>query len=285
LARWQRALLEAVGLDAERDRLPSAAVTRAGEAGVRPEEHECWALLECVHFAAGLNDMAGVVLSGAAVLDAEQREALAETLASQLREVGYELVATRGPQWLVRCPRHLDARTLPPTEAFDGPLQDALPSGTDAAELRRLMTELQMVLHEHPVNQRRARAGLPGANSAWIWSVAALTSVPTATRLPIAFGAAPYLKGLYLLHSQSVSSAEFDPALARSAARDPHPVVALIESDESFERTYLEPALAMLRRGVFGRLMVYLDRWKLELRRRDLLRLWRGALPFDRWPA
>ena len=35
--------------------------------------------------------------------------------------------------------------------------------------MRRLMTELQMLLHEHPVNEARAARGVPTVNAVWLW--------------------------------------------------------------------------------------------------------------------
>jgi len=44
-----------------------------------------------------------------------------------------------------------------------------LPAGEEHAHWRRLLTEIQMILHTHPVNQQRERKGLPAINSLWFW--------------------------------------------------------------------------------------------------------------------
>ena len=48
-------------------------------------------------------------------------------------------------------------------------LRECLPGGRDAVRVRALVNELQMLLHEHPVNERRAARGLPAVNSVWLW--------------------------------------------------------------------------------------------------------------------
>ena len=48
-------------------------------------------------------------------------------------------------------------------------LRDAMPVGADGARIRALLTELQMVLHTHPVNVERERLGLAPANGVWFW--------------------------------------------------------------------------------------------------------------------
>jgi len=45
----------------------------------------------------------------------------------------------------------------------------ALPSGRDARWWQRLIVELQMLLHEHPVNTARENHGEVAVNSLWLW--------------------------------------------------------------------------------------------------------------------
>lgn len=286
LRRWEMALLDALGLADQSGELPSAAIAQSGESRAIVPATECWAYLACVHFAAGMNDVAASTLVGAGALTEQDRAEIAATLAPHLASAGYELHAG-GAEWRVRCPRRLDARTLPPAIAFEASLKDALPCGTDAAELRRLMTEMQMLLHEHPVNLSRARAQRPAANGTWMWSVANLTRGPSSARLPVAFGDESYLKGLYLLHSQTVRAEPFDAATLREAARVHPATVAIVKAPTvaALDADWLRPTLDALRAGSFRRLTVYFDRWRLVLDRRDLVRFWRRPLPQSQWPT
>jgi hypothetical protein len=43
-----------------------------------------------------------------------------------------------------------------------------MPDRPEAATLRRLMSEVQMLLYQHPVNEAREAAGLPPVNSIWL---------------------------------------------------------------------------------------------------------------------
>lgn len=286
LERWEVALLDALGLTEQGGALPSAAIAQSGESLTIVSASESWTYLTCVHFAAGMNDVAAMTLRGPAALTEHERAEIAATLAPHLASYGYELHATGGT-WRVRCPRVLDAHTLAPAVAFEGALKDALPRGPDAAELRRLMTEMQMLLHEHPVNRRRARAQQPAANGTWMWSVANLTRERSSATLPVAFGDEPYLKGLYLLHSQTVRAERFDVTTLREAVSDHAATVAIVKPDSraALDRDWLTPLLEALRAGRLRRLTVYFDRWRLVLDRRGLLRFWRRALPQSQWPA
>lgn len=50
----------------------------------------------------------------------------------------------------------------------------ALPQGTNKAYWHRLWSELQMLLHRHPVNQTRAAQGQKAINALWFWGEAPL---------------------------------------------------------------------------------------------------------------
>jgi hypothetical protein len=55
-----------------------------------------------------------------------------------------------------------------------------LPGGECLAGWRRLMTELQMLLHNHPVNEQRLQRGQLIVNGVWMWGGAALPETTTA---------------------------------------------------------------------------------------------------------
>jgi hypothetical protein len=73
----------------------------------------------------------------------------------------------------------LGAQTQDPEEVLGRHIVDHLPSGADAARLRRLMSEIEMWLFDHPVNRARAAAAQPAVNGLWLWGGgAALASLP-----------------------------------------------------------------------------------------------------------
>ena len=57
--------------------------------------------------------------------------------------------------------------THPPAATRDRPLRSRLPEGADAAKFRRWQSEIQMLLHEHPVNAEREKNGRPPVNGIW----------------------------------------------------------------------------------------------------------------------
>ncbi|MFK8083853.1 MAG: hypothetical protein AB8B97_26520 [Granulosicoccus sp.] len=80
-----------------------------------------------------------------------------------------------GPcEWYLsgRCADTLES--YPPSFLGNRNASSFLPDGDEAAPWRRLMTEIQMLLHAHPVNQLREQRGLMPVNSVWFWGGAPL---------------------------------------------------------------------------------------------------------------
>ena len=73
----------------------------------------------------------------------------------------------------------LDA--LAPIELAGQQLDANLPRGPQAARWHALLNEIQMALHDHPVNLEREQKGEPAVNSVWFWGAGRL---PGAARGP-----------------------------------------------------------------------------------------------------
>jgi hypothetical protein len=285
LRPWQSALLESVGVDGSAgSRLyPEAATSRTGEVGERAVGF--WMLALPMHFSAGLDRLLAVKLEGERALMAAERAELETVVAAHLRSSGFEFHATAEGEWLVRSERVLDVRTSSPETAVTDSLDLAMPKGADAAQVKRLMTELQMLLHEHSVSARRLARGVPESNAVWFHGAGVIPEELPARALPHAFGSAPYLRGLYRLHEQSVA------ALPSSASglpnRLPNDTVVVIEAVDldSLEKLWVAPLVATLAAGRIRRLALILDRWTLTLNRGALLRVWRRGCAPAQWAA
>ncbi|MBF0444102.1 MAG: cofactor-independent phosphoglycerate mutase [Magnetococcales bacterium] len=59
--------------------------------------------------------------------------------------------------------------TIPPHDISDKPIDGHLPSGIDSSPIAALMQESWKILADHPVNQRKQKAGEVTANSIWLW--------------------------------------------------------------------------------------------------------------------
>lgn len=281
LQAWQIALLDALAID-DYAQYPSAAVTRTGDSG-KPAR-DFWLHLQPMHFMAGLDRLTAVVLHGATGVARAELAELEPTIGAHLRVAGMQLVTTSQGGWLVSSERTLDVQTATPETAAATPLEQAMPQGRAAPELRRLLTELQMLLHEHPVNVARVRRGLPEINAVWFYGAGEIRNLQRYA-LPQAFGDDLYLRGIYRLNDGDVTAAPPDAhaLLARLRTR----AVAVVAADDidALEAAWIAPLSRALAAGALARLEIVIDRCAVTVARRSLLKFWRAQRAPAEWVA
>lgn len=157
-------LAESFGLDSEA--LAIAALERYAETGLR--DGACWWRADPVHLAADRDQLVMLPQTLLAVT-AEETQRLAETFNQNYSADGFALVVSRPDCWYLRAPADWQCRSWNPTRVAGLPVTEFMPTGPDENPLRKLMTEIQMLFHEHPVNQTREAAGKPPINSLWLW--------------------------------------------------------------------------------------------------------------------
>lgn len=144
---------------------PFAAITLAADAAAR---EGAWMRADPVHLRIDQN---AIALHDAAVLEVTLDEALAlaAALNAQFRADGLEFMAPVEERWYVRVPDGEVPRTVPLDEALGRNVYGLLPSGTGRINWPSALTEAQMLLAAHPVNERREADGRPAINSVWFW--------------------------------------------------------------------------------------------------------------------
>ena len=283
LRPWQRGLLAALALNAKS--FASAPVSALG--GEFAHVGEYWMHLEPVHFAAGLDRLAYLPLEGETRILKSERTTLAGVLDEHLQSLGMQLHTLSDGSWCARRAEAFAIETFNPEAAAANELQLAMPRGPDAGALRRLMTELQMLLHEHPVNEARARRGLPAVNAVWIWGQGTVAESTSTSTLPAVFADVPYARGICALHSRSAAAMPSTSDALISALAGSQRALAVIPADnlESLEAQWIGPLTVVLYARKLARLDFVLDSWHLQLDRAALRRFWRKALPPSEWTA
>ena len=108
-------------------------------------------------------ELAGVV----ADLDRSETDALVATLNAHFATDELAFVAPRPGRIFVRAATATRLSTVATSAALRRPLRPLLPQGPDAPTWRRWQSEIEMLLHEHPVNLERERAGRAQVNAFW----------------------------------------------------------------------------------------------------------------------
>lgn len=169
------ALAAAFGMSA--DTLPVAALLRqahAGDAG-----RDAWLCADPVFVQPDLAD-ARLLAWGAMALQPDEATELARALRPTLGDAGLALETTLPSRWQLRLAPGTPLPTFTrPEQALGASLLAHLPSGSEARRWHALFNEMQMLLHEHPVNRARRSAGRPPVNALWFWGAGTLPPVPT----------------------------------------------------------------------------------------------------------
>lgn len=127
-----------------------------------------WLRADPVHLQTGLRGMSLLDAQQAGLTLVESVE-LASTLAPIFAAAGWRFASPRAGRWYVRPNREIRLFTTPLDRVAGRQMNSALPGGPAAPEVMRLLNEIQMVLHTHPVNQEREARGRAPINSLWFW--------------------------------------------------------------------------------------------------------------------
>ncbi len=112
-----------------------------------------------------------LMLTDPAMLEitADESTALAATLAHHLHEENVTVHAPQPGHWYL----HSDAAPVMTTSSLGTvtgrDVRPFLPQGQDSARWHRILTEIQMLLHSHPLNDAREARGRLPVNSVWLW--------------------------------------------------------------------------------------------------------------------
>lgn len=79
------------------------------------------------------------------------------------------LIAATPTRWYLKLTHHTQLKTAPLSVVRGDHLQQYLPSGADARWWQARGNEIQMFLHQHPINQKRQQQGQLTINSLWFW--------------------------------------------------------------------------------------------------------------------
>jgi hypothetical protein len=175
------------------------------------------------------------------------------------------------------------ALTRDPAAVLGADVRDAVPRGVEAAPLRALCGEIEMWLHEHPLNLARQRRGDLPVSSFWLWGGGAgLSAEPPAIAVPIgslSFGGNdPWLGAVarILDPSHGVPAADCATWLTTGGSRG---VVAVSAARDLAElhAAWLAPARAALAARQIARLTLWVDGRILTLTRSSNWHYWRPA--------
>jgi hypothetical protein len=283
LKPWQRGLLHALQLD--EGACPSAALSAVGAGITATDDSRDWLHAEPIHLAVGMKEVTLVPLTFTASLTKEERDALSTRLQEHITNEGFELRPTASSEWLVGSTRPFNVQSVCTEYAMRSEWNAVLPKGEGSGHIRRLMTELQMLLHDHPINEARALRNVPSVNALWLWGSGVAAAARKAGKSHACFGDNDYLRGICSVNGWNAPSYDVSVDAAIGQAKQDQTTVFVLTNllAADFDTRWLAPAVAALKRDAISRLELVIDEWHLTIDRWQLRKFWRGALPLDSW--
>lgn len=164
----ERALARTLGLPVEDGLIPWAALQAQPADGA-------WGFITPCHWQVGSHHIA---MSGQALPDFSAAES--QTLLAAMRPYfeadGITLHYDQPTRWLAGSNALAGLATASLDRVVGRNVENWIPRSAPAAHLRRLQSEMQMLLYTHPVNEARAQRGVPPVNSFWLSGTGTLSN-------------------------------------------------------------------------------------------------------------
>jgi hypothetical protein len=123
---------------------------------------------DLVHFAFARDHMLVASLEGEAAVTADESRQLAEVAGSIAAEFNATLRVIDATHWFLSFDPPWNIVTVGLDAALGRSVEQVLPDGEAAGRWRKLLNEIQMHWHQHPVNEHREAEGRPAINGLWL---------------------------------------------------------------------------------------------------------------------
>lgn len=165
-------LAQQLGLIRQQDLPIAALLAQADGLNTTPRY---WLFAEPVHLQLGHDDVRfGQLLHP---IPEEETRAVLASLNAHFGADGWQFHRGASGRWYLALPSPAALRTVPPRRAWGQPVRHHLPQGDAARAWSRALTEVQMLLHAHPVNATREARGTAVINSLWFWGGGAVQAL------------------------------------------------------------------------------------------------------------
>jgi hypothetical protein len=132
-----------------------------------PSDEPIWQA-DLVHFAFVRDHILVSALDPEAAITPDESRALAIEAEPILAEFNATLRVRESSYWFLSFTAPWPLTAVAYDAALGRSAERVLPSGESAARWRKLLTEIQIAWHQHPVNERREAAGMQTINGLWL---------------------------------------------------------------------------------------------------------------------
>jgi hypothetical protein len=256
-----------------------AALTRQTDAA--DAAGSAWLRADPAHVRPDINGARLLGLGERLSLSQDDADALLPALRPVFGDSGFALDAPVPTRWYLRLPREAKLPAFStPDDALGEDLFEHQPDGPEGRRWRALLNEVQIVLHNHPWNARRAERGLVPVNALWVWGGGVL---PDAVSSAVSHAASDDDLVRALAVVAGGDAIRLPSTFSSGFAAKSTTGVALFDLRRvrdlaALQRDWLVPALRALADGRLAALDIdAADGMRLRFARGQRWRFWRGA--------
>lgn len=239
-----------------------------------------WLRADPAHVRADMTT-ARMLACGELGLDLAECAEIARDLKPLFGDAGFEFDAPRSDRWYLRAPHGSQLpQCATPHQAMGDDLKLHLPEGAAGRRWRQLFNDAQVILHNHPVNARRAARGAVSVNSLWFWGAGVLPGFVRSTLGGVLSNRAE-IRALARLAGLSPEALDGRTWLDLTEAAAPAPALLLdLEElrDSALQDDWLAPLETALAGGRIDQAMLrFASGERFRIRRSDRWRFWRAV--------
>jgi len=186
-------------------------------------------------------------------------------------------------QWILKGKFELSTATI--GDVMHKNINQHQPAGKDETLWRKLVNEIQMLLHSHPVNTEREKKGVPLVNSLWLWGGGRYNTLQTS--IDLVYGEHELIANIAsvsdLAHTTLPTKLNPEGFINRTSlmiftdqmhAIRSKDVFGWFDHLKRFDGGILGPLFDMLKQGDLDKLTVHSDTIEITFSKKDLTRGW-----------
>lgn len=221
-----------------------------------------------VHLLVGPRGLA-VAGSGDLGIDISEAERMCAAIMESLGDRIISCRAGAPDRWYLTMASAPQGDWFMPEEMAGRDLLEGLPDGDEGTDLRQLLNEVQMVLHQQADNEKRRERGIPDVNSIWLWGWCDGKLPRVGSRVSRVYSSHPYATGLARM--AGVEARGLEPP-AREIAGDGAVISGMHDDLEWIGKTWCAPLMRAFDRGRIERLRLVTTTGRLFEPTRGLLK-------------
>jgi hypothetical protein len=275
-------LCELMGIAKQAD-WPTAVVSLIGES--QAPDNDYWLMAHPVHLVLQ-RDYFSLYPLALTVVSESELHALIALLNQHFNRDGLQFIASKPGKsgsygFYLKLSENPEISTTLPELAAGRDIRQHMPQGKGMAKWHGILNEIQMLLHDHAINQSREKNGLVTINSLWL-SGGGVDQHPQKAIKKIIFAKSALLRGLALMNGLEMLAMPESAGQLLSKDAD---VLLEINNTSDMQAFDFNGLIKALRLGDFKQINLYIEHQgqllQANINRIDTFKFWRKIKPLN----